>query len=200
MQILKKKLSELKPPERNVRLHPEIQIKELKRSIEAFGQVRPIIIDENNLILSGSGLFMALSGLKRKTAEVYQLKGLSNVQKKKLMVADNKIFELGATDMENLIKVLDDIRKEGDLDIPGFDEELLTSLLAEAEAITAGLLEYGKIGKDGVEELERKRQAIAKQIAEGSGQREIVLSGDNIKLDGDKPYIECSKCGRKNWL
>ena len=44
-------------------------------------------------------------------------------QKKKLMIADNKIFSLGIENLETLNSFLEDL--QGDLDIPGFDEEIL---------------------------------------------------------------------------
>ena len=51
MKVTIKKLSVLKHPEKNVRIHSEQQIRELKRSLEKFGQTRALVIDENNIIL-----------------------------------------------------------------------------------------------------------------------------------------------------
>ena len=48
MQIIKMKLSELVRPKKNVRIHAEQQLKEFERSIEMFGQIRPIVVDENS--------------------------------------------------------------------------------------------------------------------------------------------------------
>ena len=42
-------LSDLRRPERNVRMHTDKQIKEFRRSVEMFGQIRPIVVDENNV-------------------------------------------------------------------------------------------------------------------------------------------------------
>ena len=56
MKVTIKKLSVLKHPEKNVRIHSEQQIRELKRSLEKFGQTRALVIDENNIILIGNGL------------------------------------------------------------------------------------------------------------------------------------------------
>ena len=57
MKVTIKKLSVLKHPEKNVRIHSEQQIRELKRSLEKFGQTRALVIDENNIILIGNGLY-----------------------------------------------------------------------------------------------------------------------------------------------
>ena len=66
------KLSDLVKPEKNVRIHTEQQLKEFRRSIEMFGQIRPIVIDENNIILAGNGLFDSLNAMGKETAEVHQ--------------------------------------------------------------------------------------------------------------------------------
>ena len=50
MKVTVKKISELKRPERNVRMHTDKQLVEFRRSVEMFGQIRPIVIDENNVL------------------------------------------------------------------------------------------------------------------------------------------------------
>ena len=69
MKVIKKALSDLRKPERNVRIHSDKQITEFKRSIEMFGQIRPIVIDEAGTILAGNGLYEALSAMGRTEAE-----------------------------------------------------------------------------------------------------------------------------------
>lgn len=54
MKVIKKRLDDLKHPEKNVRIHSEQQIRELKRSLEKFGQTRALVVDENNVILIGN--------------------------------------------------------------------------------------------------------------------------------------------------
>ena len=47
MKIITMKLADLIKPEKNVRIHTEQQLKEFRRSIKMFGQIRPIVVDEN---------------------------------------------------------------------------------------------------------------------------------------------------------
>ena len=61
MKVTKMKLSSLKLPEKNVRIHSEKQTKEFVRILEAFGQIRPIVVDEEYTILAGNGLYAALT-------------------------------------------------------------------------------------------------------------------------------------------
>ena len=55
MEIVTKNLKELRHVEGNTRLHSEKQIREYIRSIKMFGQLRPMVIDEDNVILAGNG-------------------------------------------------------------------------------------------------------------------------------------------------
>ena len=95
MEIITMKLADLRKPEKNVRIHTEQQLKEFRRSVEMFGQIRPIVVDEKNVILAGNGLYDTLAAMGKDTAEVYRYDNLTENQKKKLMIADNKIFSLG---------------------------------------------------------------------------------------------------------
>lgn len=123
MNIVTKKLSGLIVPEKNVRIHTEKQLQEYEKSVRMFGQIRPIVIDENNTILAGRGLYDTLKRMGQETAECYQYMDLTENQKKKLMIADNKIFSLGIENLDTLNEFL--VELQDDLDIPGFDEEIL---------------------------------------------------------------------------
>lgn len=121
MKPVKIKLADLKRPEKNVRLHTKKQLEEFQRSVEMFGQIRPIVVDENHVILAGNGLYETLVNMGKEEADCYVMTGLSENQKKKLMLADNKVFSLGVENIdavESFIQELSD-----DLDIPGYDKE-----------------------------------------------------------------------------
>ena len=123
MKITVKKLADLHKPAHNIRRHSDKQITEYIRSIEMFGQIKPLVVDEHGEIIAGNGLFEALTRMGRETCDCYVVTGLTDVQKKKLMMADNKVYELGFTDtdaIEQLVKELD-----GDTDVPGWDADLL---------------------------------------------------------------------------
>lgn len=126
MNITVKKLAELHKPTHNIRRHSDKQITEYIRSIEMFGQVKPLVVAEDGEIIAGNGLYEALLRMGRETCDCYVMVGLTDVQKKKLMMADNKVYELGFTDVdaiEELVKELD-----GDVDVPGWDADLLEML------------------------------------------------------------------------
>lgn len=59
MKITVKKLSELHKPAHNIRRHSEKQLTEYIRSIEMFGQVKPLVVAEDGEIIAGNGLYSA---------------------------------------------------------------------------------------------------------------------------------------------
>ena len=127
MKQLTMKLKDLVRPERNIRIHTEKQLEEFERSVRMFGQIRPIVVDENNVILAGNGLYETLLRMNKEDALVYKYEDLTEAQKKKLMIADNKIFSLGIENLDTLNEFLEEL--DGDLDIPGFDEEILAEMI-----------------------------------------------------------------------
>ena len=140
MKITKMKIDSLKIPERNVRIHTEKQIEEFVRSINMFGQIRPVVVDEDNRVLAGNGLIAALKKAGIDEADVYKISDLSENQKKKLMIADNKIFNLGIENLDTLTDFLHELGN--DLDVPGYDEEILKTMVAQAEDFTEKICEY----------------------------------------------------------
>ena len=205
MDIIEMKLSELVKPERNVRIHTEQQLKEFERSVRMFGQIRPIVIDENNVILAGNGLYDTLVAMGKKTADVYRYDNLTENQKKKLMIADNKIFSLGIENLETLNCFLEEL--QGDLDIPGFDEEILKQMVSEAEDITDKLSEYGTLDDEEIQSIkenaERKEQQIQRIEAgqESAQQAEETLQqgseGGSEETTEVRKFVTCPNCGER---
>ena len=207
MKITTIKLADLVKPEKNVRIHTEQQLKEFQRSVKMFGQIRPIVIDENNVILAGNGLYDTLVAIGKETADVYRYVNLTENQKKKLMIADNKIFSLGIENLETLNSFLDDL--QGDLDIPGFDEEILKQMVSDAEDITNKLSEYGTLDDEEIQSIkenaERKEQQIQRiEIGQESASQSEELhqksEEDNEETTEVRKFVICPKCGEKIWL
>lgn len=141
MEVVKKRLDEICPNEHNVRKHTDKQIKEFVKSIDKYGVIRPIIIDENGIILAGHGLYETLKVMGKDDADVIVMAGLSEKDKIKLMLADNKIYELGLADYEVMDELLSQLGAEADFEIPGYDADMLEDLYglkaveAEAEVV-----------------------------------------------------------------
>lgn len=205
MNILKMPLSALQKPERNVRMHTEKQLNEFKRSISMFGQIRPIVVDETNTILAGNGLYEALLRMDRTEADVLRIDGLTENQKKKLMLADNRIYGLGVDDLETFDAFLEELKD--DLDIPGFDEELLQSMVSEASAVTEQLQEYGSLNLNEMEQI--RAAGVRKERYMAAAPREDEVEHDNQggyrelpveEREAVRQYVVCPHCGEKVWL
>ena len=206
MKVTRMKLTNLKPPEKNVRIHSEKQTKEFVRSLDAFGQIRPIVIDEDNTILAGNGLYAALMAKGETEADCYVIKGLTPNEKKKLMLADNKIYSLGVDDMDVFEEFLKDLGE--DIDIPGYDEELLKTLTADMEDIDEMLSGYGTVSEETkqqiaataekYEEQEEAHAQAAEELKPASPAQAPTADGHADPLP--KRFIQCPKCGEKIWL
>ena len=208
MKIVKKNLADLKRPERNIRLHTDKQLKEFRRSIEMFGQIRPIVIDENNIMLAGNGLHEALMQMGRTEADCYIAKGLTEQQKKKLMLADNRIFDLGVDDMVAFDAFI--LELKDDLDVPGFDEDMLKSLVMDTKEADELLSDYGLIPEKRAEEMrdtrakyEARDEEAARSAIEHTSEevREAAGYAAPFKAEeAERRYILCPKCGERIWL
>lgn len=135
------------------------------------------------------------------------MNNLSEKDKKKLMIADNRIFELGVSNLE----ILDEFFKElqDDLVIPGYDESTLQMLVGDLDAVNAQLDDYGIIDKEKVEEIKSQQAAVEQKIdraaAEENTDTEDYDNSDgsesNSVVDDDNGrYVICPKCGEKVWL
>ena len=204
MNVVKMPLSTLKRPERNVRMHTEKQLKEFERSVTMFGQIRPIVVDDERTILAGNGLYETLLRMGWTEADVLQVQGLSDSQKKKLMLADNKIYGLGVDDLDSFDAILDEL--QDDLDIPGFDEELLKSMVSQASEVTEKLQEYGTLDDEEIGEIrvarERKEQYMAAESEEPADEPEdaAVATPAVEEREPVRQYVICPHCGEKVWL
>lgn len=198
MKTIMIQLSELKPPEKNCRVHTDRQLKEIIRSVEMFGQIRPIVIDENNVMLCGNGLYEAMKQMGKAEAACYQVKSLSEAEKKKLMLADNKVYTLGTDNLE----VFDEwLRELEDVDIPGFDEDLLQTLLADTPEIDELVTEYGNFTDASVSTIKKHEEAHEAGVWRASDRSEAKDEGTPVQTPqaaegpAEASYIVCPHCG-----
>ena len=136
MEIIYKKINELKPYENNSRTHDESQIKQICKSIKEYGWTNPVLIDEKGMIIAGHGRVEAGKKLDIKEVPCIVLSGLTEAQKKAYVIADNKMalnagwdFNLLSLELENL-KELD-----FDLELTGFSADEIDGLLSTNEDI-----------------------------------------------------------------
>ena len=120
-------INEIKPNPNNPRIIKDDKFKKLVKSIQDFPQMlelRPIVIDENNVVLGGNMRLKACIEAGLKDVPVKQAKELTEEQKKEFIVKDNVGY--GEWDWDDLANNwnVEDLTEWG-LDIPNFEPEVL---------------------------------------------------------------------------
>ena len=126
-EFIQIKIEDLIPYGNNPR-HNEEAIPDVAESIRQCGDLDPIEVDENNVILSGHTRLLALRQQGFTETDVIRYTGLTEEQKKKYRLLANKTGEKATWDLEKLAEELDDLDFDGfdfgfDLDLDGILED-----------------------------------------------------------------------------
>lgn len=116
------RIEDLSAYEHNAKIHSDDQIRRLQESIREFGIVKPVLIDEDGMILAGHGIVEAAKAEGLEELPCIHAKDLSEAQKKAYILADNKLAELADWDMDEVERELAAL-EEMDFDtlITGFE-------------------------------------------------------------------------------
>ena len=115
-------VNELKPYERNAKIHGKDQIEKLKESIQAFGFLTPCLIDREKNLIAGHGRVMAAKELGIERVPCVMIEDLTDEQRRAYILADNRLSELGTWDMETVNDELFTLRDEDfRIELTGFE-------------------------------------------------------------------------------
>src|SRR6202051_5313443 len=95
-------IDRLIPSARNARTHSGAQVAEIASSIRTFGFTNPLLVGEDADIVAGHGRFAAARLLGLTVVPVIPLRGLNDVERRLLMLADNRIALNAGWDAEML--------------------------------------------------------------------------------------------------
>lgn len=129
LQVVYRAVADLKPYARNARTHSDAQIDQIAASIREFGFTNPILVGPDLGIIAGHG---RLEGAKRVGMEqvpTIELAGLTDSQRKALVLADNRIAESSGWDDKILSLELADLHAAGFDQFTGFTSSELSNLL-----------------------------------------------------------------------
>ena len=120
MKVDKVKISEVKTNPKNPRLIKDDKFKKLVKSIQEFPQMlelRPIVVDENNIVLGGNMRLKACKEAGLKDVYIVKAENLTEEQKQEFIVKDNVGF--GEWDWDMLANEWDTEKlDEWGLDLP----------------------------------------------------------------------------------
>ncbi len=161
-------IAEIKPFEKNAKLHPGKQVKEIARSIQAFGFNQPIVVDKKGEIIVGHGRYLAAIELGLKEVPVLVLGNLTDHQIRAYRIADNRLNE-SDWKMELVIEELTELNTKGfDITLTGFSKEI-----------------FG-ISEDNFD-AEKERGKIKKPVVQRG---DVWLLGDHRLVCGDATDID----------
>jgi len=131
-------ISALQPYARNARTHSRRQIKKIAASIERFGFVNPVLIDENNMIIAGHGRVAAAKLLSWAEVPTLRVEHLNETEKRAYILADNRLAEEAGWDQEMLaIELQGLIELDFSIELAGFDTAEADSILDAHAAANA---------------------------------------------------------------
>ena len=218
-EFKKMSIDKLYHPEKNARTHSDYQKQELYKSVQKFSQIRPVVIDEEGMIITGNGLVMAMRDHGETEVEVLQLSGLSKDQKYKLMIADNRIYSLGQDSNAKIMEILQEL---DDFDVPGYDENLLKDLfldngseeLIEKTATNFGVLteeqrqsiqaSQDRIGETNTDVYNNREQYKASSITteQLADEEKRMFGTNNIEREmaEKKTIVVCPHCNEEFYI
>jgi len=165
------KVADLVPYARNPRKHSADAVAKVVASIREFGFTNPVLIDENSMLLAGHRRKLAATKMGLAEVPHIQIFGLTDAQKKALVIADNRLAEDSDWDDELLTGLLHDLNAEGyDLDLTGFDEDELDDLM---KPLTDDDLDMSSDGDEGTSGADKDYLSY--------GDKRIPITEDEIK-------------------
>jgi ParB-like chromosome segregation protein Spo0J len=191
MEVFKVKISEIKPNPKNPRLIKDEKFKKLVKSIKEFPQMlelRPIVVDENNIILGGNMRFKALKEAGYTEVSIVRANNLTEEQKDEFIVKDNVGF--GEWDWDVLANEWDaELLNDWGLFVPEMPTEVDYSILDEEDLDNQLTDMAGGVKKAIQIEFEAEHYEEASELVKFWREREAYLGGmiiEYLKAEKDK--------------
>jgi DNA modification methylase len=124
VQVTYRPVSELKLDPKNPRSHSPRQIRQIARSIQAFGFNVPVLVDNNDQVIAGHGRILACQLRGWTEVPTIRLDHLSEAQARAFMIADNRLSENSVWDdrlLAEQLKDLSELELDFSLETTGFE-------------------------------------------------------------------------------
>jgi hypothetical protein len=127
-------VDELVPYKANARTHSRRQVNQIAGSVQRFGFLNPVLVDDANQIIAGHGRVEAAKSLGFKSVPCLRIDHLSPDEKRAYIIADNRLAEKAGWDRELLaIELQHLVQVEFETEIIGFETPEIDIILDEAK-------------------------------------------------------------------
>lgn len=125
---------DLNPYENNSRTHTAHQVSQIAKSIEQFGFLNPILIDDKKVLIAGHARLEAAKSLGMDKVPTIHVDYLSPAQRSAYVIADNKLALNSGWDYDLAKMEIEFLQGEGfDIDLLGFEPAELSSIMLERD-------------------------------------------------------------------
>jgi DNA modification methylase len=160
-------------PKRQTRKHPKSQIESIKSSIQQFGFIGVIVVDEDGSVVIGAARLEAAKQLGYEELPAIVISHLSTAQLKALRIADNKLVEGAQWDMGEVKLEFEDILGE----VPDFDLEITGFSTTEIDFTLNAVLEDDDPLDESVE-VDRQQPAVSQVGDVWQVGKHVLVCGD----------------------
>ena len=193
------KIAQLELDPNNVRTHDPRSLEAIRRSLDEFGQRKPIVITDANVVVTGNGTVQAAQALGWADIIAVRIpKGWADEKVRAFAIADNRTSELSTFDTAKLLEQLTEL---ADVQVVGFSQEELDDLIEFR-------LNPFKTTRMSISDLvphpenyqlhpDNQLEQIIESIRLHGFYRNIVVASDNVILAGHGVVQAAKKMGKK---
>ena len=154
MQVQEAQVQELTQDPDNSRSHDRKNLEAIKQSLEAFGQQKPIVIDQEGKVVAGNGTLAAAQELGWQTIQAV-VTDLEGAKQTAYAIADNRTAELAAWNDQQLAKSLVSLQNDQSIDeaISGFRTDEIERMVGAFDIDTTALPELADGEKEPFQQI-----------------------------------------------
>lgn len=192
LAITDRPVSDLRLNPENARVHTERQIKQIALSLQTFGPIVPVLIDQNSRVIAGHGRILAARLLGIKEFPTIRLDHLTNAQIKAFAIADNKLTENSNWDEALLgrqLKALAEVDLDFSIEATGFE-------MGEIDVLIEGLEPNNEDEPDCADSIPDQAGTRVSNLGDlWTLGKHRVLCGSSLDADGYFSLMDTRKAG-----
>ena len=197
MKVEMLKIADIKPFDRNPKIHTQKQLEMLQKSIKEFGFTNPVLLATGDTVVAGHARITAAKELGMTEVPVIRL-DIPADKAPAYVIADNRLAELGSIDVTLLQAELEELLAIADFDIEsvGYTDDQIDALLNIDTDFSFGSgnsvsddENYAISNPDDMVEVEGKQVGISYAV-------HVSFS----KQDGAEAFLEKIGCDKAKFL